>query len=813
MAAAGAEILPGSDRRLCERLNAIADPADELDILIDLLSEDLAAWPDDAWVVIDDYQPLKVSTTAEAFIEGIVQQSPVKVLIATRERPCWISTRSVLYGEVLEIGQSMLAMSEEEVEDLLAGAHEGMSSGLLALAGGWPAVVSLASLTMAESPMPDDALDLPEQLYEFFVDEVYRGLESDNRVALGLLATAPSLDREVAAELLGAERASRVCTEALGVGVLDERDGRLEFHPLAAAFLEEQARRETTGDIEQIVSRCLAAYRRRREWDAAFDFVDRYGTADDFEILFSDALDALLNAARLATVETWIGRSRDNHLSSGTVEVARAELALREGKHLSAQTFAQAALARAGSRRDDAWRAAMVAGRAAHSGSREESALEFYRVAEGLADSIRKKRDALWGQLMTATALEMEEAHSLLDLLAATADRSDPFELVRMADKKLGVDFRFGAMRTLPDARRVSELVGQLDDPFIRCSFRTFFSYALTLSAFYREAHEQALLLYEDASEFRIDPALPYVHSMFAMSLAGLSRYGDAHLALDDAVRESRRCNDEFGLQNVFANRTRILVQEGRANEACAMEPPDLGQSLRAMKGEVLSSRGLALATMGRFAEARSLAASAAQATKGIETRVLVSAIEAICALKQRTAGMRDVDGLIEVGVDSGAVDLVVSAYRGNPDLLEALLSSPVTKERTMYIAARAGDEVLLQAVGWEAASRLDPVEALSRREREVYELLCDGFSNSDIAKRLFITEGTVKVHVQHVFDKLGVRSRTAVASTPPVTAADMPASRRSISPRQAAPNTLSTEGTSAGPSVRAPSSSPASAE
>ena len=174
---------------------------------------------------------------------------------------------------------------------------------------------------------------------------------------------------------------------------------------------------------------------------------------------------------------------------------------------------------------------------------------------------------------------------------------------------------------------------------------------------------------------------------------------------------------------------------------------------------------------------------------------------------------MRDVDGLIEVGVDSGAVDLVVSAYRGNPDLLEALLSSPVTKERTMYIAARAGDEVLLQAVGWEAASRLDPVEALSRREREVYELLCDGFSNSDIAKRLFITEGTVKVHVQHVFDKLGVRSRTAVASTPPVTAADMPASRRSISPRQAAPNTLSTEGTSAGPSVRAPSSSPASAE
>ena len=51
VAAAAAEILPGSDHRLCERLNATADPADELDVLVDLLSQDLAAWPEDAWII------------------------------------------------------------------------------------------------------------------------------------------------------------------------------------------------------------------------------------------------------------------------------------------------------------------------------------------------------------------------------------------------------------------------------------------------------------------------------------------------------------------------------------------------------------------------------------------------------------------------------------------------------------------------------------------------------------------------------------------------------------------------------------------
>ena len=49
-------------------------------------------------------------------------------------------------------------------------------------------------------------------------------------------------------------------------------------------------------------------------------------------------------------------------------------------------------------------------------------------------------------------------------------------------------------------------------------------------------------------------------------------------------------------------------------------------------------------------------------------------------------------------------------------------------------------------------------------REREVYDLVCAGLSNREIGKRLFISEGTVKVHVHNMFDKVGVRSRTALA-------------------------------------------------
>jgi two-component system NarL family response regulator len=51
---------------------------------------------------------------------------------------------------------------------------------------------------------------------------------------------------------------------------------------------------------------------------------------------------------------------------------------------------------------------------------------------------------------------------------------------------------------------------------------------------------------------------------------------------------------------------------------------------------------------------------------------------------------------------------------------------------------------------------------ALTVREKEVLQLLVEGKSNKEIGSALRVVEGTVKVHVNHVFGKLGVTGRTA---------------------------------------------------
>jgi LuxR family maltose regulon positive regulatory protein len=52
-------------------------------------------------------------------------------------------------------------------------------------------------------------------------------------------------------------------------------------------------------------------------------------------------------------------------------------------------------------------------------------------------------------------------------------------------------------------------------------------------------------------------------------------------------------------------------------------------------------------------------------------------------------------------------------------------------------------------------------VDPLSARELEVLRLIAEGLSNDAIAKKLYLSTGTVKVHLKHIYGKLDVNSRT----------------------------------------------------
>lgn len=115
---------------------------------------------------------------------------------------------------------------------------------------------------------------------------------------------------------------------------------------------------------------------------------------------------------------------------------------------------------------------------------------------------------------------------------------------------------------------------------------------------------------------------------------------------------------------------------------------------------------------------------------------------------------------------DDAAIEVIRAGARG-------FLLKDVTLDRLVAaVRALAAGETLIQpALTERAAQKLGAAssdapatgdaEPISPREREVLRLLAAGYSNREIARALFIAEGTVKNHVSNILTKLCVRDRT----------------------------------------------------
>lgn len=80
--------------------------------------------------------------------------------------------------------------------------------------------------------------------------------------------------------------------------------------------------------------------------------------------------------------------------------------------------------------------------------------------------------------------------------------------------------------------------------------------------------------------------------------------------------------------------------------------------------------------------------------------------------------------------------------------------------------AAAAGESALSPTVAARLLTRLrDPRPTLTSRELEVVRAVAEGATNRQAAASLHLSEATVKTHLVHIFDKLGVTSRTAAVA------------------------------------------------
>jgi len=119
---------------------------------------------------------------------------------------------------------------------------------------------------------------------------------------------------------------------------------------------------------------------------------------------------------------------------------------------------------------------------------------------------------------------------------------------------------------------------------------------------------------------------------------------------------------------------------------------------------------------------------------------------------------------------------LVLTTYDTDSDVvpaLEAGATGYLLKDSTRDALVRAvraahrGESVLAPSVASRLISQLraPASDALSTRELEVLTLIAQGETNRGAAARLFISEATVKTHLLHIYEKLGVNDRAAAVA------------------------------------------------
>ena len=136
----------------------------------------------------------------------------------------------------------------------------------------------------------------------------------------------------------------------------------------------------------------------------------------------------------------------------------------------------------------------------------------------------------------------------------------------------------------------------------------------------------------------------------------------------------------------------------------------------------------------------------------GIDVLRRVSRSRSRPAVILLTAGMDDAQLLAAADLNPEGMVLKTS----DPSLLTECMDAVVAGER--WIDPEIADRTR------RAQERADSAPPLTRRERELIELVRQGLRNRDIAAELGVTEGTIKVYLHSIFDKLQVENRTELA-------------------------------------------------
>jgi ATP/maltotriose-dependent transcriptional regulator MalT len=702
------------------------------------------------WLIVDDCQEIVGASEACTMISTLTERLDCRILMSSRSRPSWTRSRQVVYGKVQEFDRTALAMTKDEVAQVL-GPRRDLAE-LALQAEGWPAVLSLIAAFESAAPLRSA---MPEALHRYLAEELFQSAPETLRESLLTLALLPRLATEFLVSEFG-ERRTQIVNQAHRLGFIT-RDTQTELHPLLREFLLSKLLEKP--DVEERVRAAIDKSIEAQEWEHALGLVLRFNLNDLVDPVLTAAFSPLARRGLVGTLSAFASQVRlVPAFPPAMVDLVDAEVAMREGQLELSIDLGSRARARLSDGHPLRSRASTIVGQGHFLLASYDEAEDSFTAARDEAMDARDSAEAIHGLVQTRVFGERGHIEPALEALSNLRHES-PIHLVRYVTADLNRR-RFEEGLNLPlGLDEALHILPRVDDPRARTAFTYSVAYALAVRADYDEAKHFLDLLLDDIRSFDLEFALPYANWTAAMIALGLRRFGEAERSLQAVEDASTRSHEHHHAINARSLRARMLVQTGQLNEALQQVQGEVAfRLIPSWLGEYLATRAVVLASFDRPAEARSSAERALKTSRAAEVRILVASAQAICAANSNHPWAAQT--LADEAASLGVWDPVVCALRSSRVLADAFAHEETLRPTIELLYRQSRDQALARRAGLRSRSPHAPDELLSPREREVLGLIARGFRNHEISSALFIADSTTKVHVRHILEKLGVRTR-----------------------------------------------------
>jgi LuxR family transcriptional regulator, maltose regulon positive regulatory protein len=785
-------------------LNALQSSLPPTDALLTTLLNELAAIPDRFILVLDDYHTLDCQPIDEALAFLIDHQPPqLQLVITTREDPQLPLARLRARGQLTELRAADLRFTPTEATEFLNHAMDlGLSTDDIAAlesrTEGWIAGLQLAALSMQGRSDATSFIGSFTGSHHFVLDYLLEEVlhQQSEDIQTFLLRTAildrlcgPLCEAVLLTAGSGQEMLEYLERANLFIVPLDNERQWYRYHRLFADLLRQR--------LQQSESNIAEYHLRASQWYEANGYMaesfhhaiaakDLARAADVAERAWQSMDDTFQTGAWLG----WIKQLPGNVIRTRPMLCMQIGRAFSDaGKPETSERYLQHAergLAGTTDRAEFKPLPGNIALTRAYNAQVQGNVADTVKYAE-LAQQLIPEED-VYRRAQAAITLELTHWASG-NLTAARRALDDWMNTMRQTGNIVFIiasgfavaDIQIAQGR-LREALRTYEQSVQLADEVGPEAQAITAHHQLGLALLYHEMDNAEAFArhWQQADEVGRRTTLvdwPYRWHVAQAHVKQAESNFDAALELLDEAKRVYVKNPTPDLRPIDALKAQVYLRQGRLGQAQAwvrergLSTGDEINYLHEFEYITLARVLVAEGSNRQAGELLERLRQAAEAQDRLDSVIEISIVQALAyqaqgdtpaalAALDRALTLAEPEGYVRIFVDEGeALRLLIADFR-------VLIEKQKRREGQQLIgyvdnlmAAFAPPAALLQSeISNQQSEILDP---LSPRELEVLRLIAQGFSNQEIADRLFLALSTVKGHTRIIFDKLQVQRRT----------------------------------------------------